>query len=297
MLKKPHLPSLKAIAPAKINLCLHITGKTQKGYHLLDSLVVFSDFGDEIIISQSQDGQSQYTLEIQNQQELRMDDHNLVVCAHKILEKFMDISLPCHIHLIKRLPMGAGIGGGSSDAAAVLRLLNAYFSLNLSQAKLQQIALPLGADVPVCLYGQSCYMSGIGEVITPIKGFPDLYMGLIYPDQSVSTKDIFQRFKPKFSAPLNRRECFDDFFSLHTWLDQHHNDLEPLAIELASSVGDILTNLRHHNFANSFFCGMSGSGSTCFVISPDQSTIEDCLALFSGSDYRLMQGKTLLRSG
>lgn len=284
-------PNLKAIAPAKINLCLHITGKTQKGYHLLDSLTVFSDFGDEIIISPSQDGKSHYSLNMNGTQALSMDDDNLVTRAHQALQEFIKNPLPCHIHLIKNLPMGAGIGGGSSDAATTLLLLNQYFSLNLSLDQLQEIALPLGADLPVCLHRQSCYMAGIGELITPIKNFPALYVGLIYPNQPASTKEIFQNFGSVFSSPLDRQKCFGDFSTLHAWLIQHHNDLEPIATKLVPAIGHILTKIRALDFGDSVFCGMSGSGSTCFVISPEYSIINNCLALFTDSDYLIMQGK------
>ncbi len=285
--------NLKAIAPAKINLCLHITGKTKEGYHLLDSLTVFSDFGDEVIISSAPNNQSHYTLNTQGKQNLLMDAHNLVVRAHKALEQFIAATLPCHIHLIKRLPIGAGIGGGSSDAATTLLLLNQYFSLNIPLQTLQKIALSLGADIPVCLHQKSCYMAGIGEIITPINHFPELHIGLIYPNKSVSTAAIFQDFHGDFTPPLNRKENFYDFSTLYAWLMKHHNDLEPFAINLAPEIGHILRNLRKFNSKHRFFCGMSGSGSTCFIISTERSVINDCFSLFLDSNYQLMQGKIL----
>lgn len=284
------MAKLTALAPAKINLNLHILGKKDNGYHLLDSLVVFSNFGDEITIVPSND----LIFEIQgnNAAYLQMDENNLMVKAHHFLEGYVKRKLPCKITLTKNLPIAAGVGGGSSDGATTLKLLNQFFNLGLTQQELIDLGLALGADFPVCIYAQNCFMSGIGEKITPIKSFPKLYIGLINPKIPTSTKDIFMALNKPYSDNLKYQTSFTNH-SLFYWLKQTHNDLQKPAMVQVKEIKIILDTLKqtqteHPNiFTHS---GMSGSGATCYIISPNEIIITKALDKFKNTNYLTMRG-------
>lgn len=281
---------LTAFAPAKINLNLHILGKKENGYHLLDSLVVFSNFGDEISIEPS----SEIHFEIlgDNTADLKMDANNLMVKAHHLLEQYVNKKLPCKITLTKNLPIAAGVGGGSSDGATTLKLLNQFFNLGITEQKLMDLSLTLGADLPVCLYGQNCFMSGIGEKITPIDHFPKLYIGLINPLIPTSTQDIFTALRPPYSVPLDYVKNFH-VHNLFPWLKQTHNDLQKPAIAQVPEIKMILENLNHtqNEHPNIFsHSGMSGSGATCYIICPNEILITKALEKFKNTNYLMLSG-------
>lgn len=284
---------LSAIAPAKVNLNLHILGKNAKGYHLLDSLVVFTDFGDEIHIKKSE--KTSYIIKDSYNKGLLMDENNLVVKAHKSLQKATSQALPCEITLIKNLPMAAGIGGGSSDGATTLKLINQLFQLNFNEANLMDIGLSLGADFPVCIHGQACFMSGIGEIITPIKAFPKLYMALINPKKATETAQVFRLFNQSFSAALKYSDSFDEQ-NLFPWLKQSFNDLEKPACQIVPEISAILEALKQISAAYDsaiYHYGMSGSGATCYIISPSLSLINEVEKQLHHKDYLWLKGKIL----
>ncbi len=265
----------KAIAPAKINLSLHVLNKRDDGYHNLDSLVVFSKNGDEITIKKN--SHSHYSIENISNHELKIDNDNLIVKAHKMLEEQLGKKLPCHIHLKKLLPIAGGIGGGSSDAATALLLLNDCFKLNLSQQYLTNLAINLGADLPVCLYKTPCYMSGIGQEIEEITNFPKLNIALINPNIATPTAKIFQNLAGNYSYPLQRKSSFTSFQQLKDWHSSHHNDLAKVAIKLVPQIEEILTNLKNiakNELNDDAIFGMSGSGATCYLIANKPITKE-----------------------
>ncbi len=284
---------ISAQAPAKVNLNLHILGQADNGYHKLDSLVVFTDFGDEIHIKKA--AKTTYKLKGECISALSMDDDNLVVKAHKSLEEAARRLLPCEITLVKKLPIAAGVGGGSSNGATVLKLINKLFTLNISQKKLRKIGLNLGADFPVCLHGQACFMSGIGEIITPIANFPKLHIALINPKKATSTKQVFKLLNHRFSSPLPYQDSFHEE-NLFSWLKQTHNDLQQPAISLTAEIATILKGLEYINAQHSSSLshyGMSGSGATCYMISPSNSVIEATESYFKKYDYLQLRGKIL----
>ncbi|MFV0320922.1 MAG: 4-(cytidine 5'-diphospho)-2-C-methyl-D-erythritol kinase [Alphaproteobacteria bacterium] len=284
------MAKLTAFAPAKINLNLHVLGKKENGYHLLDSFVVFSNFGDEITVEPSSD--IHFEIQGDNTMDLQMDANNLMVKAHCLLEQYVNKKLPCKITLIKNLPIAAGVGGGSSDGATTLKLLNQFFNLGIAQQKLMDLGLTLGADFPVCIYGQNCFMSGIGEIITPIEHFPKLYIGLINPRIQTSTKDIFMALKKPYSEPIDYINDFN-VHNLFPWLKQTHNDLQKPAIAQVPEIKIILENLNHTQNAhpNIFsHSGMSGSGATCYIISPNEMLITKALEKFENTNYLMLRG-------
>ena len=156
--------SLTLSAPAKLNLFLHITGRRPDGYHQLQTLFQLLDFGDELTFTVRQQGGVVLTC---NQPELANND-NLVIRAAAALAAFSGHTFNVDIHLDKRLPLGGGIGGGSSDAASTLLALNQLYNLQLSEADLLMLAIRLGADVPVFVAGQTAWAEGIGERLTPM---------------------------------------------------------------------------------------------------------------------------------
>lgn len=249
-------------AAAKINLCLHVTGKRADGYHLLDSLVAFADFGDEIIVEPA----DALTLDIIGPQAagLGAGEENLVLRA----ARFLNPNGGAKITLVKRLPIASGIGGGSADAAATLRAL----------ARLWGVPLPapaetarLGADVPACLLGQALRMEGIGEVLTPAPPLPVVDVLLVNPGVAVSTPAVFSALHRADNPPLPYdMPAFATAEALGAWLADQRNDLQAPAISLAPQIAEVLTALRH---TGCLFAGMSGSGATCFALyAPDGKT-------------------------
>jgi 4-diphosphocytidyl-2-C-methyl-D-erythritol kinase len=242
-------------ACAKINLCLHVTGKRADGYHLLDSLVAFADFGDEIIAEPA----DTLTLEITGPQAagLGAGEDNLVQRA----ARFLNPDGAAKITLVKRLPIASGIGGGSADAAATLRALSRLWGLPLpAPAETAR----LGADVPACLLGQALRMEGIGEVLTQAPPLPVVDLVLVNPGVGVSTPAVFSRLARADNPALPRDlPAFATAEALGQWLAHQRNDLQAPAIALAPQIADVLDALRR---TDCLFAGMSGSGATCFAL-------------------------------
>jgi 4-diphosphocytidyl-2-C-methyl-D-erythritol kinase len=243
----------KTFAPAKINLCLHVTGQRADGYHLLDSLVVFADQGDRVTVMPAEET----TLEVTGPMAVGVpaDDSNLVMKAARLFDH------PVSITLSKHLPMAAGIGGGSSDAAATLFAMADL----IGTTDLPAGAGDLGADVRVCLLRQAARMRGIGEDVSPIEGMPELYAVLANPGVGVSTPDVFKSLDDKNNAPLPKRiPRWRGTWSAIDWLAQQRNDLEAPAIAIAPVIGDVLKALA--DLPNARLARMSGSGATCFAL-------------------------------
>jgi len=191
-------------APAKINLALHVTGQRADGYHLLETLVTFTEAGDMIRIRDAKE--DSFSISGPFGEVLRASDgnNNLVTRARDLLREALagtDIR-SVGIHLEKNLPVASGIGGGSADAAATLRGLLRHWNAKIDPASLEKIALRLGADVPMCLKSQSLIARGIGEEIEVITDLPKLFLVLANPLMAVSTPDIFRRLENKSNPAL-----------------------------------------------------------------------------------------------
>ncbi|MDU9005808.1 4-(cytidine 5'-diphospho)-2-C-methyl-D-erythritol kinase [Sedimentitalea todarodis] len=241
----------KALARAKINLTLHVTGQRQDGYHLLDSLVVFADYGDTVSVHEAEG----LTLRISGPKAAGLPggEDNLVLCAARLAGVSDAL-----ITLDKHLPAAAGIGGGSADAAATLRAL--CISHGAAIPTPEQI-LELGADVPICLAGKSLRMGGIGERIDPVPAIPPLPAILVNPGLAVHTPDVFRALTFRNGTPMPDVPAFSSVADCAKWLAQQRNDLEGPAMQLCPSIGDCLAALRDQN---AVFARMSGSGATCF---------------------------------
>jgi 4-diphosphocytidyl-2-C-methyl-D-erythritol kinase len=255
--------ALSEFAPAKVNLHLHVVGRRPDGYHLLDSLVVFAGIGDRLTVSPA----NELSLSVTGPFAAGLDGEpdNLVVRAARALAEAVGIRATGRLILEKNLPVASGIGGGSADAAAALRLLCRFWGLQPGASG--KLAAGLGADVPVCLDGRPALMSGIGEVLAPAPALPELGIVLVNPGVAVSTPEVFRARLGPFSNPA----CFEsdawpDADSLVAALDATHNDLEAPARSLAPAVGDALNALAAN--PGCLLARMSGSGATCFGLFP-----------------------------
>jgi 4-diphosphocytidyl-2-C-methyl-D-erythritol kinase len=256
---------VKFSAPAKINLALHVTGQRADGYHLLDSLVTFTDFGDELTFAAG-DADS-LTIDGPFAAQLQEEEagKNLVIKARDTL-RAMAADRPCPsvaIHLTKNLPIASGLGGGSSDAAAALRGLSQLWELALSEQELWAAGLALGADVPMCLAGRPLRARGVGEEITLVDAFPALDLVLVNPGVEVSTAAIFKALLKKDNRPMSPKANLASFHAACEFLSAQHNDLQRPAIALAPVIADCLEALGNHG---AMLTRMSGSGATCFGI-------------------------------
>jgi 4-diphosphocytidyl-2-C-methyl-D-erythritol kinase len=265
-------------APAKINLCLHVTGQRADGYHLLESVVCFSDISDQLTFSAA----LQDALSFSGPFGALLDGDdgaNLVIQARDALRRTLpDRHCPAvSIHLEKNLPLASGIGGGSADAAATLRALNAFWRLGLSLSDLAQIGSGIGADVPMCVYGLPLIAKGIGEIIEPIVEFPKLPLLLINPNVAVSTPAIFKDLKSKSNGSLPRlpSRALRSPKNLMIWLRETRNDLESPARDICPAISQVLSAF---NESGAKFARMSGSGATCFGIFPDAKSINSAKA-------------------
>lgn len=247
-------------ARAKVNLYLHITGRRADGYHDLDSLAVFPDVGDVLSVVAS----DALGLEVTGPfaPALAGGGDNLVLRAARALLQAAGATHGAALSLEKNLPVASGIGGGSADAAAALRLLDRVWGLGLPAPQLAGIALGLGADVPVCLAGSPARMGGIGELIGVAPALPTCGMVLVNPGVPVATADVFRGRVEAYSEPATLPARWADAAALATDLAQFANDLEAPALRLCPPIGDALAWLRSRPDCR--FARMSGSGATCF---------------------------------
>lgn len=250
------------LSPAKINLFLHVTGKRPDGYHLLESLIVFANKGDNLTVSASDARDfTLCTIDGPFARHVPKDGTNLILQTANILAQHYAISTKASFALTKLLPVGAGIGGGSMNAASAAKLLCSLWDIPYNIEELSRLLLPLGADIPVCLHGQSSFIQHIGETITPAPLGFELYAVLVNPRIHVSTADIFKAGFPSFSPKLDTLDSPKDRGDFMQWLQTLNNDLLFTASEQVPEIEMILDVL--HQDTSCQFATMSGSGATC----------------------------------
>ncbi len=250
-------------APAKINLALHVTGRRPDGYHMIETLVVFAEAGDVVSVAAADRDHFKVTGRFADA--VPRDRGNLVLAARDLLRSHAGASAtPVSIGLEKNLPAASGLGGGSSDAAATLRALCRLWSLDAGD--LARLALPLGADLPMCLAARPLVARGIGEEIAPLAAFPALDLVLVNPGVPVSTPAVFSALASRENPPLPTPGALAAAGDVVSYLQSTRNDLEPPAKALAPQIGEAHAELRH---AGALFARMSGSGATCFGIFAD----------------------------
>ncbi|WP_319531066.1 4-(cytidine 5'-diphospho)-2-C-methyl-D-erythritol kinase [uncultured Cohaesibacter sp.] len=249
-------------APAKVNLALHITGQREDGFHLLDSLVVFGGAADRLVFKPA----DRLHLSVSGPfaEGLRQEPDNLMVRAARLLADELHLPAKAELTLEKHLPISAGVGGGSSDAATTLLGLLRLWERTIKDEKLRVIALKLGADVPMCLEGSCLRATGIGDELSKGPRLPkDLGLVLINPRVPISTPGIFKKLKRKTNDSMGPiPSAFLSAVALADWLSDQRNDLQMAAIEQAPVIETVLQALVDDG--DCLFARMSGSGATCF---------------------------------
>lgn len=257
---------ITVFAPAKINLWLHVLGRRADGYHLIDSLVAFAEIGDSLTATPA--AELSLALDGPFAASLPDPDDNLVLRAARMLAEAAGVAAGARLQLTKRLPVAAGIGGGSADAAAALRALMWLWRLDLREPELMALGLRLGADLPVCLAGRACVMGGIGETIAPVPPLPPVPMLLVNPGVPLATAAVFAARTPAFSpAPARWADAPVDAAALAARLGPTRNDLTAAAVALAPALGEALALVSGQ--PGCLLSRMSGSGATCFGLFED----------------------------
>ena len=247
-------------APAKLNLFLHVTGRRDDGYHLLETLMVAIDAGDTITLTCRDDGAIARTSELSGVP----PEDDLAVRAAIALKRETACPSGVDIAVVKRIPQGGGMGGGSSDAATVLLALNRLWRANLPRAKLMPIGLALGADVPFFLAGEPALARGIGERLTPVT-LPSLWVAVIVPPIAVPTAAIFAAPELTRNAASAKMEVFSEGYG--------RNDLQSVAVARFPGIGVALESLSKR----SAHARMTGSGGC--VYAPFATEAEACAAV------------------
>ena len=260
---------MEELARAKINLYLHVTGKRPNGYHTLCSLVMFADMGDRVSLAPAEQFALTATGPFAPAIQQIPRHENIIDKAAHALATACGRPLDFAITLEKNLPVGSGIGGGSADAAAVIRLMLRFWGVTPDDVPdFDALLLSLGADVPMCFYSRTLHAGGVGEDVTCLPDQPSFYAVLIYPDTTVSTADIFRQYSantlkaaPIDTAHLNTLKTADDVITFLQDTDNHlasaSTALYPQITEALAIAGDQAGVLLHR---------MSGSGSCCFAL-------------------------------
>jgi len=249
---------VEAFVPAKVNLTLHVTGQRDDGYHTIDSLAVFADIGDRLTITMP--GDFDLAIEGPMKDGVPADDSNLVLRAARMMKIRADFRLEKH------LPNAAGLGGGSGDAAATLRVLSGF-----SGRPVPGDGIELGADVPLCLQSQSARVTGIGDRVTSMPGLPSLHAVLVNPNLPVMTAQVFERLEQRINQPMpDPLPDFTDANALVEWLRGMRNDLQDAAIAAEPVIQQVLETLEKTPGCQ--LARMSGSGGTCFGLYQDTET-------------------------
>ncbi len=252
---------LSVRAPAKINLCLHIGARRGDGYHDLESLVVFADVGDELAFEDAE--KLSLIVDGPFAGALTGEADNLVLRAARGVAKLAQRGLPKRITLTKNLPVASGVGGGSADAAATIRaFLLEWPKEEIKLRDFAELAGRLGADVPVCFFGQNCWMLGRGDEITRCE-VPELHAVLVNPGVAIATRDVFADLQTRTGTEtIERPDGFENATALIEFLQTTTNDLEAPALSLVPQIGEVLKALRAQPGIQ--LARMSGSGATCF---------------------------------
>ena len=254
------MSTLSLPSPAKINLFLHITGQRSDGYHNLQTLFQLLDFGDKLVFRSNRSGNIKINGNIDGVDE----KNNLIFHAATLLQKSTGCDFGCTIDLTKNLPMGAGLGGGSSNAATTLVGLNALWKCGLTANQLSDLGKTLGADVPVFVHGESAFAEGIGDILTPLT-LPQRWFLVITPNCHVSTREIFSNPQlTRNSSPIKIRALSGV---------EYRNDCQDVVSKLYPAVGSVLQWVE--NFSAPL---MTGTGASVFCSFDSKSEAQHVLS-------------------
>lgn len=266
----------RAFAPAKVNLFLHVGAPAADGYHPICSLMAFADVGDAVTAYEAEALEVQVTGPFARTLASAGGEGLVAKAARALITAARRPVGPFGLALDKRLPVAAGLGGGSSDAGATLRLLREALSLAIDDAALEAIAGDLGADGAACLWGRPVLAEGRGERLSPAPRLPPIDAVLVNPGVPVPTAEVYRAFDVvgRFGevAPPAAPEAFEDATELAAWLALQRNDLEPSAVAVAPEVGDVLETLAGE--PECLLARVSGSGGTCFGLTRSEIEAE-----------------------
>ncbi len=262
------------LAPAKVNLFLHVGAPGSDGFHPLCSLMVFADIGDRVTVEL---GEGRLTVIGPFARNLTRESDNLII--HAVRAFVAELGRPMSeltFALDKQLPVASGLGGGSSDAGAALRLIRDVFAPGFEDARLEGVAASLGADGAACLWGRPVLAQGRGERLSPAPGLPLMDAVLVNPRVGVSTPAVYRAFDAagQFGdvVPPPVPEAFESVEEVAAWLSMMSNDLEAAAISVEPEIGAVLATLRDE--PEVLLARVSGSGGTCFALCPDDISAE-----------------------
>ncbi len=257
-------------APAKINLYFNITGRRADGFHLVDSLVGFTALGDELTIRTGE------PLDIVSAgpfaERMPPPYKNLVYQAAQLLADAAGVQARAHITITKNLPVAAGIGGGSTDAAAALKALADLWGIDDKEVDLYALGLTLGSDVPACLLAQTTYAGGIGEILESAPTIPKAGILLVNPGVALVTASVFQARRGGFNPADRIAKAPTDVSSFAEALAERHNDLTDAAIRLCPVIRTVLSEIE--KLPGCHLAQMTGSGATCFGVFDDRAAAE-----------------------
>lgn len=246
---------------AKINLGLNIVEKRPDGYHNLETIFYPINLQDALEVTRRENNDKEYTLHISGSPLEGEPEDNLVVKAYKLLKKDYPGLLPVDIHMYKHIPAGAGLGGGSSDAACMIKLLNDKFSLELSTERMEEYAVKLGADCAFFIRNKPVFATGIGNLFGPVElSLKGYHIILIKPDIFVSTRDAFAEIKPVRPA-VSLKEIVKQ--PMETWKNSMKNDFEDSVFKKFPEIAAIKDELYD---LGAVYAAMSGSGSSVYGI-------------------------------
>ena len=275
---------LNVFAPVKINLYLHVTGRLDNGYHTLDSLIGFADIGDQITIAPAQD----FSFEIDgpfaqsfNDKERDASPHssNLLVQAAWSLSQAAQKVPKVSVKLTKNIPLASGLGGGSSDAAAVIWGLLEWWDMPTNAKFLPGLMTQLGADVPVCLNCRPARVRGIGDILDPAPAMDEIAIVLVNPGKPCPTEKVFMGFHGDFKDPQALPQSLHNFDDLIDFLSAQNNDLEEGAREYVPEISNILHALSAQD--GCALARLSGSGASCFGLFNDEQTAQRAVKALS----------------
>lgn len=258
---------MKIRAPAKVNLFLRVLGRRPDGYHLLDTLIVPVSLYDVIEIrrvpaKRQQPANARITIDCDDPA-VPAGEENLAYRAAQLLLKQVERPTGIHIHIQKRIPLGAGLGGGSTDAAATLLGLNRLFKLNLSEARLERLALRLGADVPFFIRARPARAYGIGERLRPVRELVHFWLVMLYPGFPVGTASVYNKLPKKLTKPTPGNSIASSLKRFDRLADLLVNDLESVTLESYPKIRLLKEKLLREGAAGGL---MSGSGSSVFGV-------------------------------
>ncbi len=271
---------IRIAAPAKLNLYLHVVGRRADGYHLLDSLVAFAAEHDVLSVRPA----AKLSLRISGPfaAALRRQKNNLVLRAARMLADRAGPTAGAKIHLVKNLPVAAGLGGGSADCAAALQALARLWKISLPADEMRELGLALGADVPVCLAGRAAFVGGVGEVIDPAPRLPPAALVLVNPGRALPTARVFAKRQGSFSGLGRFSGDVGDVGALSGLLAGRGNDLTGPASMLVPVIGAVLERLAAAPGCR--LARMAGSGASCFGLFDDSGAAERAADTLAGAE-------------